>query len=137
MVEPKISLSLLVPGAGMLSSQECDKNPKESYDEHKILISYTKGKGKYQKEAKKLLVINTRKQKLVTQNINICEEAYYHMLATPTSPKLAKPTKTNKNGDVVKRVWDTLSVHERLKHHFDQIAYDLRAVSYSYEILGD
>lgn len=137
MVEPKISLSLLVPGAGMLSSQECDKNPKESYDEHKILISYTKGKGKYQKEAKKLLVINTRKQKLVTQNINICEEAYYHMLATPTSPKLAKPTKTNKNGDVVERVWDTLSVHERLKHHFDQIAYDLRAVSYSYEILGD
>lgn len=137
MVEPKISLSLLVPGAGMLSSQECDKNPKGSYDEHKILISYTKGKGKYQKEAKKLLVINTRKQKLVTQNINICEEAYYHMLATPTSPKLAKPTKTNKNGDVVERVWDTLSVHERLKHHFDQIAYDLRAVSYSYEILGD
>lgn len=137
MVEPKISLSLLVQGAGMLSSQECEKNPKESYNEHKMLISYTKGKGKYQKEVKKLLVIHTRKQKLVTQNINICEEAYHHMLATPTSQKLSKPTKVNKNGDVIERVWDTLSVHERLKNHFDQIASDLRAVSYSYEILGD
>lgn len=137
MVEPKVSLSLLVPGAGMLSSQECEKNPKESYNEHKLLISYTKGKGKYQKEAKKLLVIQTRKQKMVSQNINICEEAYHHMIATPTSPKLAKPTKYNQFGEVVERVWDTLSVHERLKHHFDLIAHDLHAVSYSYEVLGD
>lgn len=137
MVEPKVSLSLLVPGAGMMSSQECEKNPKESYDEHKMLISYTKGKGKSQRVAKKLLVINTRKQKLVSQNISICEEAYHHMLSTPTSHKLAKPTKYNKNGEVIERVWDKLTVHERLKYHFDLIAHDLRAVSYSYEILGD
>lgn len=102
-----------------------------------MLISYTKGKGKNQKTVKKLLVVNTRKQKLVTQNINICEEAYHHMLSTPTTPKLSKPTKVNKNGEVIKRVWDDLTVHERLKHHFDQIAHDLKAVSYSYEVLGD
>ena len=46
-------------------------------------------------------------------------------------------TKLDKNGDVVERVWDTMTVHERLKAHFDQIAHDLGAVSYSYEILGD
>lgn len=137
MVEPKISLSLLVQGANMLSSQECEKNPKESYNEHKMLISYTKGKGKNQKTSKKLLVIQTRKQKLVTQNINICEEAYKHMLSTPTSAKFSKPTKKNKAGDVIERVWDTMSVHERLKEHFDLMAHDLHAVSYSYEILGD
>lgn len=136
MVEPKISLSLLIPGASMLSSQECDKNPKESYNKNKVLISFTKGKGKNQKKVKELLVVNTRKQKLVTQNINICKEAYHHMLSTPTSQKLSKVIKTNKNGDII-RVWDTLSVHERLKHHFDLIAHDLRAVSYSYEILED
>ena len=95
MVEPKVSLSLLVPGAGMMSSQECEKNPKESYNEHKMLINFTKGKGKNQKEAKKLLVIKTRKQKLVSQNISICEEAYKSMLSTPTSRKFAKPTKVN------------------------------------------
>lgn len=137
MVEPKISLSLFVPGAEMLSSQECEQNPRKNYDESKMLIKYTKGKGKNQKVVKQLLVIYTRRQKLVTQNINICEEAYKHMLSTPTSTKLSKPTKRNKTGDVVERVWDTMSVHERLKEHFDLIAHDLHAVSYSYEILDD
>lgn len=124
MVEPKVSLSLLVPGAGMLSQQEAENKPKESYDKHKMLIKYTKGKGKKQKTVKELLVIKTRKPKLVSQNINICEEAFKEMLITPTSPKLA-------------RVWSSLKVKERLKHHFDLIAHDLGAVSYSFEILGD
>ena len=101
MVEPKISLSLLVPGAGMLSSQECEKNPQESYNEHKMLIKYTKGKGKFQKEVKKLIVVKTRKQKMVSQNINICEEAYQSMLHTPTSPKLSKPPNVDSKGVVV------------------------------------
>lgn len=137
MVELKISLSLLIPGAGMLSSQECDKNPKENYDENNMLIRVTKGKGKYQKEGKKLLVIRTRKQKLAIQKLNICEETYKYMLSTPTSVKLSRPTKRNKDGDVIERVWDTMSVHERLKKHFDLIAHDFHAVSYSYEILDD
>ena len=136
-MEVKVSLSLLVQGASLLTPEFCDKNPKESYDESKILIKHTKGKGKNKREVKKLLVIHTRKQKLVTQNINICEEAYKYMLSSPTSDKFSKPTKKNKNGDVIERVWDTMSVHERLKEHFDQIAHDLHAVSYSYEILGD
>lgn len=137
MLELKVRLSLFVPGANMLSSQECEENPKENYDEHKIIISYTKGKGKHKKEVKKPLIIHTRKPKLITQSINICEEAYHYMLATPTSQKFTKPIKTNKKGDVIKRVWDTMSIHDRLKHHFDIIAYDLGAVSYSYEILND
>lgn len=137
MVEYKVSLSLLVPGANRLSSQECEKNPKESYNEHKVSLNYLTGKGKKQKRVKELLVIKTKKQKLITQNINICDEAFYYMLNTPTTSKFAKILQTNKNGDVIKRVWDTLSVHERLKHHFDLIAHDLGAVSYNYEILKD
>lgn len=136
-MEIKVTLSLLVPGASLLTPEFCEKNPKESYNEQEMLISYTKGKGKFQKRVKKPLVIKTRKQRMVSQNINICEEAYKSMLDTPTSNKLAKPIKVNRCGEVVKRVWDTLTVHERLKHHFDLIAHDLRAVSYSYEILGD
>lgn len=123
-MEVKVSLSLLVQGASLLTPEFCDKNPKESYDKHKMLVSYPKGKGKHQKMVKGLLVFKTRKPRLVTQNINLCEEAYQFMLLTPTTPKLG-------------RIWDTLSVHERLKKHFDLIAYDFHAVSYSYEILGD
>lgn len=124
MVEPKVSLSLLVPGAGMLSSQECEKNPKTSYNEYKLSIKYTKGNGKHQKVVKELLVFQTRKPRLVSQHINLCKEAYEGMLETPTSDKL-------------KKVWRTLSVRERLKYHFDLIAHDLGAVSYNFEILDD
>lgn len=99
-----------------------------------MLISYTKGKGKNQREAKKLLVIQTRRQRLVTQNINICEEAYEYMLVTPTSPKFAKRIK---QGKIETTIWRTMSIDERLKKHFDLIASDLHSVSYSYEILDD
>lgn len=137
MIEPKISLSLLVPGATMLSSQECEKNPKKNYDENKLPIQYSKGKGKNQKIVKQLLVYNTRKQRLVTQIINMGMEAYKYMLSTPTSPKFAKPIKVNKYGDVILRVWDTISEQERLKKHFDLIAHDLNAVSYSSVVFND
>lgn len=134
MIESKVSLSLFVPGANMLSSQECEENPQESYDEHKLVLTHTKGKGKHQKEIRKVLTFSTRKQRLVTQNINICQEAYDYMLCTPTSAKLAKLINTYKG---TMRVWDTLSIDERLKKHFDLIAHDFYAVSYSYKVLDD
>ena len=136
-MEVKIALSLLVPGAGLLTPEFCDKNPKKNYNEDKMLIRLTKGKGKHQKEREKSLIIRTRKQKLAIQKLNICGEAYKYMLSTPTSVKLSRPTKRNKDGDVIERVWDTMSVHERLKKHFDLLAHDFHAVSYSYEILDD
>lgn len=135
MVEPKISLSLLVPGAKRLSLQECKENPKTSYDEHKVTFTYTKGKGKNQKTVKTTLTIHTRKSKLVTQNINLSVEAYESMLDTPTSAKLAKILKSK--GDKVIRVWDTMSIDSRLKKHFDLIAHDLGAVSYTYKVFED
>lgn len=135
MAEPKISLSLLVPGANMLSSQECEKNSKDNYEEFKVTVSTVKGIGKNSKEVKKVYTVHTRKSRLITHHINMTNEAYEWMLDTPTNSKLAKPLKLNNAGDVIKRVWDTLSIHQRLKAHFDLIAHDLKAVTYSYEIL--
>lgn len=120
MIEPKVSLNLLVPSARRLSSQECEKNPKKSYSVYKLSVEYPKGK----KKVKELLSVKLRNQKLISQNITMCDEAYNYMLATPASPNLIK-------------VWKKLSLHEKLKHHFDQIAHDLRAVSYTYEVLND
>lgn len=125
MSEIKISLSLQVQGAGLLSSQECDKNPKESYDEHKIPVTFTKGKGKFQKVVKQILSVKTRKQRLITQNISISKEAYDYMLETPVNTKMSLEK------------WKTLPIKERLKAHLDLIAHDLKAVSYTYEILDD
>lgn len=136
MTEPKISLSLLVPGANMLSSQECEKNSKDNYEEFKVTVSTVKGKGKNKKEIKKIYTVHTRKSRLVTHHINMTNEAYEWMIDTPTSAKLAKPLKHNSKGDVVRRVWDTLPIHQRLEAHFNLIAHDLGAVSYSYEVLS-
>ena len=120
----KLRLSFYVPGAQMLSSQECEANSKNSYDEHKMLIEYYKGKGKKQKKVKELISFRTRKSKLVTHGINITEEAYQYMLDTPPSEKLLKG-------------WKNMPKGARLKAHFDLIAYDLKAESYNYEILED
>ncbi len=124
MVEPKVSLSLLIPGANLLTSGFYEKNPQTGYDKHKVFIEYIKGKGKNKKKIKETLIVKTRKQSLVTQNINMTREAYEYMLETPTSTKLSKG-------------WNNLSIDIRLRHHFDLIAHDFGAKSYSYEILGD
>lgn len=123
-MEVKVLLSLLVQGANLLTPEFCEKNPKESYDTCRIPIEVIKGKGKRQKKVKEILIVKTRKQRLVKQSINICKEAFDYMLETPAKQKLIK-------------VWKTLSMHDKLKAHFDLIAEDFRAVSYSYEILDD
>lgn len=125
---------MLVPGATMLSQQEAENKPKQSYNTNKLSVTYTKGKGKHQKNATEVIVYKTRKTKLASHHINMSKEAYEYMLDTPTSSKFAKIVNTPKGK---KKLWNTFSIKERLKHHFDQIAHDFRAVSYSYEVLGD
>lgn len=115
---------MTVPGAGFLSSQECEKNPEESYDEHRLLITYTKGKGRHKRTVKERLVYKTPKQKTAQHAIRMCKEAYEYMLTIAPSPKLEK-------------VWHSLNDDQRLRAHFDLIAHDRHAISYSYEVLDD
>ena len=131
MIESKIRLTLVVPGATMLSSQECEKNPKENYKEQNVVVKYTKGKGKHTTTKTKVYKIHLRSHKPATQSISICKEAYDYMLSTPTEAKYNRATKGGK------RIWDTMTIKDRLKMHFDTIANDLNAISYSYEILDD
>lgn len=120
MVETKIRLSLLVPGAKMLSSQECEENPTDNYAITRIRV---KVKPKGNKE--EVLVVRTRKTELITQVICICKESYDFMLETPPSEKFSK------------KLWKQYPKSKKLKEHFDLIAQDFNAVSYSYEILDD
>lgn len=124
MIETKVSLDLRVQGARMLSSQVCEKNT-ENYEESRIFVKYAKGKDK--KLVKELIVIKLRKQELVSQHINICKEAYEEMLKTPV-PEFSKTKGLS---------WNSLSKREKLKKHFDLIAHDLKAVSYTFDIIDD
>lgn len=131
MNDVKLRVSLLVPGARMLTRKECRKNPKESYNEEILKVSY-KDKGKVKKET---LHVKTRKNITVRQNINICESAYRYMLTddAPPAPKYAKIVR--KSGKKAVRLWDTMSSKERLNAHMELLAQHFNAVDFSYEIL--
>ena len=52
------------------------------------------------------------------------------------NPELAKFTKASTKKKKV-RIWDTMSIDQRLKGHFDLIASDFHAESYTYKILDE
>ena len=135
-MEAKVVLSLLVPGAKRLTQEFCEKNPKDSYNEETVNVEYYTGKGNYKKRHRETITIKTRKNQLITHAINMGKEAYTYMIATPTNVELAKIIKGSSKKKKT-RVWDTLSIDQRLRNHFDLIANDLHAESYSYEILDD
>lgn len=147
MAETKLRLSLNVPGAQLLSEQECSKNPKESYDTTIIPVEFYSKKGKLQKEN---VVVKTRKQRTVKQSLNISKEAYNHMIDPEAAPteRLNKKVYIKKivgkkpNGQVIKKtiestVWAQYQLKQRLEWHLSRIAESLRAVGFTYEVFED
>ena len=148
MTEVKVRLSMSVPGAQMLSEQECSKNPKTSYNSETVTIKFTTKKGKFHKED---ITIRTCKNRLVKQLLNISKEAYDYMTAAdqPPTEKLAKKLfiyKTigkDKDGKPKKvKTETTVWAHQfnpkkRLDWHIANIAATLGAVDYQFEILDD
>lgn len=143
MTEVKVRLSMSVPGAQMLSSQECDKNPKKFYNVESLTIK----KGKNSKER---LKIKTRKCRLVKQCINISKEAYDFMTAPDQPPTkqfskkvyLTKIVGKRKDGKLKKEVvestlWAQMSTVKRLNWYMNSIAESLGAVGYTFEVLED
>lgn len=140
MSEAKIRLSLEVPGAAMLSTQDCVKmSRKEAYDHSTLTIKSFVKKGKNVKVEKDTLHINVRKSKPAKQNISLTKEAYDYMLEEAPLAKYNKRVKVkNPEGkDKVLSLWETMSEDAKLRAHFDLIAADLGATSYSYEIFED
>ena len=127
MSEIKVRLSMEVPGATMLSSQDCEKmSKKEAYDSFSITVNVKKKKGKKQVIDKEILHINTRKSKPAKQCISISREAYNYM----TDKKEIPSAKLSK-------VWGSMANEQRLKYHLNLIAEHFNAISFSYEILDD
>ena len=127
MSEIKVRLSMTVPGAGMLSSQECEKNPKESYNVTKLLVQNGKGKN-----STELIKVATRKSKTVKQSISITKEAYNYMVSNEfesNSPSLLRK--------YPKHVWLKMTPKQRLEAHLSIIAESFNAISFTYEVLDD
>ena len=77
MIEPKVSLTLILPGSNMVSQQEAENKPKD-YTEPNFLTIRT-----FDEETKKVkketLVFNTRKSIDAAQVLKISQEAYEAM----------------------------------------------------------
>lgn len=127
MSEIKVRLSMTVPGAGMLSSQECEKNPKESYNVSKLLVQNGRGKN-----STELITVATRKNKTAKQSISITKEAYDYMVSdefkSNCSSLLLKYTK---------HVWLKMTPKQRLEAHLSIIAESFNAIGFTYEVLDD
>lgn len=147
MSETKVRLSLNVQGAQLLSTQECVKNPKESYNTEVIPVEFVTKKGNIHKEN---VVIKTRKQRTVKQCMNICREAYNSMVSpeNPPTEKLGKHitkkviTGYDPKGKAIKHyikstVWGEMPEKKRLEWHLKAIAEHMRAISFTYEVFED
>lgn len=131
MVEPKLSLVLVLPGSTMVSQQVAENKPKELTEEHKMLFKSYKKKNK----GPEVITFRTRKSIPAKQVLKMSQEAYEAMLEEPTSPKYSKVIAKAK-GKLI-RVWDTMSEDARIKKHCELIAHDMGAIDFSYSILGD
>lgn len=125
MVEPKLSLILVLPGSTMVSQQVAENKPKK-------LIK--KGKLKKDKSSKDS-VFRTKKLIPAKQVLKMSQEAYEDMLGTSTNPKYNKVVAKSK-GKLI-RVWDTMSEDARIRKHCELIAHDMGAIDFSFNVLGD
>lgn len=126
MTDIKVRLSLVIPGATMLSSQDCEKMSKnEAYNTNLIPIEIEEGKGKKRRKRKENLVVLTRKTINCKQNIAISKYAYEYM------------TSTNIPSPEVRKCWKNMSKKQRLEYHLNDIANAFNAISFDYVILDD
>lgn len=130
MVEPKLSLTLVLQGSNMVSQQEAENKPKEFTEPNFLTIkSYDR------KLKKETIVFRTRKNVTVRQVLKMSQEAYEAMLEEPTNPKYNKVVAKVK-GKLI-RVWDTMSEESRIKKHCELIAHDMNALDFNFNILED
>lgn len=129
MVEPKLSLTLTIPGSVLVSQQVAENKPNEFTETQQVKFKNSK--------TKKLEVVTfkTRKAYPARQVLKMSQEAYEAMLEEPTSAKYNKVVAKVK-GRLI-RVWDTMSEDARIKKHCEKIAHDRNAISFDYNILGD
>ena len=132
MVEPKLSLILVLPGSNMVSQQEAENKPEELTEEHKMLLKSCKSK---KDKGPEVITFRTRKSIPAKQVLKMSQEAYEAMLEESTSPKYNKVIAKVK-GKLI-RVWDTMSEDARIKKHCAIIAHDLGATDFNFNILGE
>lgn len=151
----KVSLTIVVPGATMYSTQECVKQlkqpvinktgkyvGKQARDKkgrlvwkYKEVPDNTKLDVHTLKVDKEVLNFTTRKCKPVLQVINICDEAY-NAFISDEFPATFKASES-KGSSYNQYVWEHMTPEARLKWHLSQIAETLGGYIKDYVVFED
>jgi hypothetical protein len=132
MVEPKLSLILILPGGTLVSQQAAENKPEELTEEQKIVFKNYKSKKDKKPE---VVAFRTRKSLPARQVLKMSQEAYEAMLGTSTSPKYNKVIAKSKGRPI--RVWDNMSEDARIRKHCELIAHDMGAIDFSFNVFED
>ena len=114
----KVTLTLLVPGAKMLSEKVCERDKLHNYKLNRIKVT-SQGKAD-------VIQFYTRKNAKAKQVIHISDTAYLSMISVKECPYWAKQID-----------WKNMPREQRLKKHLERIAEDLHGEIESYEVLPD
>lgn len=125
-IEPKVNLTIILPGRVLLSQEEADTLEKEQrgsgYNKLETMVVEDTRK----KKSRETISFRTRKCRTACQSINLCKEAYHHMIDKNSCPEWSR----NKQ-------WATMSKKERLESHLQRISESLGGISFTYKIFED
>lgn len=127
----KLSVTIVLPGSTMMTSQVCDENPEKNYNKHFMLLDVKKidRKTKRPYYVKEPINFQTRKCVEAKQVINMYDEAYNYMTST-TCPSWYNPHQNNKS-------WKGLSKKQRLEEHLDRVCKSMGGIYFSYVVFED
>lgn len=127
----KLSVTIVLPGSTMMTSQECDENPQENYENNFILLSVKKYDYKTKKSffRKEPLEFKTRKCVDAQQVIKMSDEAYENMTSV-SCPEWFIP-----KGGI--NAWKKMSKEQRLEAHLDRVCKAMGGKSYTYAVFSD
>ena len=134
MIEPKINVIFLLPGNKLVREQAAE-NDIDFTEEVNITTENIKRKKNKKDSSSNVMSFRIRKTLPVRQSIKMSKEAYENMLHESTNVKYNRIIAKSKGKPI--RVWDNMSINERIKKHCQLIASDLGAISFTYNILED
>lgn len=121
----KVILTMIIPGATMMSEEQCKKLPKkEGYDSHIMTLATKVKKDKKLVVQKEVFHINTRKSIPAKRVLCISDYAYKHMINSKEVPE-AKYIKT----------WNKMNNSQKLEYYLNSIAFHFGALSFNYTVL--
>lgn len=126
MNETKLNLNIILPGRVLLSSQECEENPK-LLEKQVIRVESLKKDKKKKKLIKDVEYLNiyVRTCRPASQSINLTKQAYDYM-TSKDCPSFVKP-----------KDWSRMSKIKKLEAHLEETCKALGGISYTYQVFED